>query len=169
MIITLTTTFRTFWSILAFVYFGSTVNSRPKENTESRWRFFLIYRIYSKYSNHFRKILTSLLDYLVLYLIRADRMAIILDPDQMLLRSIFIWILTVQILVGVGGGRGVGGGGGGINGIKCGTGVRTSISKPTSFIYMTFEKRTHSYTWSSETLTYSYSALWFLYPFIAGS
>ena len=30
------------------------------------------------------------------------------------------------------------------------------------------KKRTHSCTWSSKMLTYSYTALWFLYPFFAG-
>ena len=50
-----------------------------------------------------------------------------------------------------------------------GTGVRASISKPTPFIYLAFEKRTHSYTWSSKMLTYSYTALWFFEPiFFAG-
>ena len=31
------------------------------------------------------------------------------------------------------------------------------------------KKQTHSYTWSSKMLTHSYTALWLLYPFIAGS
>ena len=48
--------------------------------------------------------------------------------------------------------RGWWGGGRGNRG-DCGTGVRASISKPTP---------------SSEMLTYSYTALRFLYPFIAG-
>ena len=50
-----------------------------------------------------------------------------------------------------------------------GTGVPASISKPTPFIYLAFwplKKRTHSYTWSSKMLTYSYTALWFLNPVI---
>ena len=39
--------------------------------------------------------------------------------------------------------------------------MRASISKPTPFIYLTFEKKqTHSYIWSSTMLTYSYTALW---------
>ena len=35
------------------------------------------------------------------------------------------------------------------------------------FIYLAFEKRTHSYTWSSEILTYMYSciAFWFAYTY----
>ena len=49
-----------------------------------------------------------------------------------------------------------------------------SISKPTTFIYLAFEKKTkkkqkkqtHSYTWSSKMLTHSYTALWLLYPFM---
>ena len=36
-------------------------------------------------------------------------------------------------------GRAGGGGGGGVVG-NCGTGVRASISKPTLFIYLAFEK-----------------------------
>ena len=41
--------------------------------------------------------------------------------------------------------------------------MRASISKPTPHIYLAFEKKqTHSYTWSSEMLTYSYSALYLL-------
>ena len=47
-------------------------------------------------------------------------------------------------------------------GDNCGTGVRASISKPTPFIYL--KKRTHSYTWSSKMLTYSYTAFWFFIP-----
>ena len=61
------------------------------------------------------------------------------------------------------------GGGGGVNEGNCGMGVRASISKPTQFIYLTLKKRTHSYTRSSEMLTHLYTALCFLYPFIAGS
>ena len=52
-----------------------------------------------------------------------------------------------------------GGGGGGRNGGNCGTGVRANISKPTPFIYLAFEKQTHSYTLSPEMLIYSYTAL----------
>ena len=62
---------------------------------------------------------------------------------------------------GVGGGGGRQGVGGGELGGNCGTGVRASISKPTPFpfIYIAFEKQTHSYTRSSEMLTHSYTAL----------
>ena len=46
-----------------------------------------------------------------------------------------------------------------------GTGVRASISKPTPFIYLVFEKKwTHSYTRSSEMLTHSYTTRWFFVP-----
>ena len=55
------------------------------------------------------------------------------------------------------GGNLVGGGGGGEggNGGKYGTGVQASISKFTPFIYLAFEKQTHSYTCSSKMLTHS--------------
>ena len=39
---------------------------------------------------------------------------------------------------------------------------------PQSYLTWTLKKRTHLYTRSSEMLTHSYTALWFLYPFIAG-
>ena len=51
------------------------------------------------------------------------------------------------------------------------TGVQASISKPTSFIYLAFEKMagpTHSYTWSSKVLTYSYTALLFFETIFSG-
>ena len=51
------------------------------------------------------------------------------------------------------------------DGDNCDTGVRASVSKPTPFIYLDFEKnnkQTHSYTWSPKMLTYSYTAVWFL-------
>ena len=42
-------------------------------------------------------------------------------------------------------------------------GVRAIISKSTPFVYLAFEKKkpTHSYTWSTEMLIYSYTAFWF--------
>ena len=46
--------------------------------------------------------------------------------------------------------------GGGQLGGNFGTGVRASISKPTLFIYLAFEKRTQ-YTRSSEIMTHSYT------------
>ena len=78
---------------------------------------------------------------------------------------------------GGGGGRGEGEGGEGVRGrgrVTCGVimvrvGLRANISKTTPFIYLALKKQTRSYTWSSEMLTYSYTALRFLYPFIAGS
>ena len=58
-------------------------------------------------------------------------------------------------------------GGGGVGrelGGNCGMGVRARISKPTPFIYLAFEKSTHSYTRSSKMLTYSYTGLCFSVP-----
>ena len=52
---------------------------------------------------------------------------------------------------------------------NCGTGVQASISKPTQFIYLAFEKMDPSYTWSSEMLPYSCTAFWLLRQFIAES
>ena len=51
---------------------------------------------------------------------------------------------------------------------NCGTGVRASILKPTPFIYLTSEKRTHSYTRSSEMFGPIHILPFdFLYPFVA--
>ena len=74
-------------------------------------------------------------------------------------RSITLAIQTASPYQKLGGGWG----GGGKLGVNCGAGVRAKISKPTPFIYLAFEKRTHSYTWSSKMLTYSYIVLWFFY------
>ena len=81
------------------------------------------------------------------------------------------WVLLVRVFLGcvcVGGGGG--GGGGGVTGV-----VLVRVCEPVfqnlphSYTWP-LEKRTHSYTWSytSKMLTYSYTALWFLYPLFAG-
>ena len=64
----------------------------------------------------------------------------------------------------LGGGRGVGG-----NGDNCGTCVRASISKPTPFIYLAFEKTDpFIYLVIRNADLFIYCPLIFLYPFIAG-
>ena len=50
------------------------------------------------------------------------------------------------------GGGGGGGGSGGSEGCNCGTDMRASISKPTPFIYLAFEKNTHS--WNVDLFIY---------------
>ena len=63
---------------------------------------------------------------------------------------------------------GVGGGGGGLRG-NFGTGVRASISKPTPFIYLAFEKTDpFIYLIIQNFDLFIYCPLIFLYPFFAG-
>ena len=88
--------------------------------------------------------------------------------------SIIVCLLFLVVPVvgskGAGGASGEGGGesGGGNRG-NCGTGRQASISKPTPFIYLVFEKNRPIQIRLSEMLIYSYTALCFFYPFIAGS
>ena len=66
--------------------------------------------------------------------------------------------------------RGAGGGGGAVNlGVIVVRVFEPIFRNPPHSYTWPLKKRTHSYTKSSEMLTHSYTALWFLYPFIAGS
>ena len=51
---------------------------------------------------------------------------------------------------------------------KCTTGVRTSISEPYPFIFLAFEKTDPLIYLIVRNVDLSYTALSFLYPFIAG-
>ena len=71
---------------------------------------------------------------------------------------------------GMGEGGGGGGGGAGSNGGNFGTGVRASISKPTPFIYLAFEKTDpFIYLIIRNVDLFVGCPLIFLYPFIASS
>ena len=76
--------------------------------------------------------------------------------------------LTVLTALGVEWGGGGGGGGGEVTGVIVVRVFEPVFRNLPQSCTWPLKKRTHSYTSLSEMLTHSYTALWFLYPFIAG-